>query len=138
MLYWPILSGRICKWAYTLTEYDLTFEPLKTLKGQVLADFIVEYGIDLGDEINCLTFPPWKLYFDGLACKDVQGVGIVIISPNGAEIEMSSRLNHFCTNNQADYEALLFGLEMLQAMKVKHVEAYVDSLLVVLQVAGKF
>ena len=31
MLYRPILCGRIGKWAYTLIEYDLTFEPLKTL-----------------------------------------------------------------------------------------------------------
>ena len=37
-------------------EYDLPFEPLKTLKGQVLADFIVEHGIDLEDEVNYLTF----------------------------------------------------------------------------------
>ena len=63
MLYRPILSGRISKWAYTLIQYDLTFEPLKTLRGQVLADFIVEHGIDLGDEINYFTSTPWKLYF---------------------------------------------------------------------------
>ena len=63
MLYRPILCGRIGKWAYTLIEYDLTFEPLKTLKGQVLANFIVEHGIDLDDDINYLTFTPWKLYF---------------------------------------------------------------------------
>jgi hypothetical protein len=45
ILYQPILHGRIGKWTYTLIEYDLIFEPLKTLKGQVLADFIVEHGI---------------------------------------------------------------------------------------------
>jgi hypothetical protein len=58
MLYRPILHGRIDKWAYAVIEYDLTFEPLKTLKGQVLADFIVEHGIDLDDEVNYLTFTP--------------------------------------------------------------------------------
>jgi hypothetical protein len=36
----------------------LAFELLKTLKGQVLVDFIVEHGIDLDDEINYLTFTP--------------------------------------------------------------------------------
>ena len=56
MLYRPILCERIGKWAYTLIEYDLTFELLKTLKGQVLADFIVEHSIDLDDDINYLTF----------------------------------------------------------------------------------
>ena len=70
LLYRPIVSGQISKWAYTLIEYDLTFEPLKTLKGQVLADFIIEHGIDLDDEVNYLTFTPWKLYFDGSVCKD--------------------------------------------------------------------
>jgi hypothetical protein len=58
MLYRPILCGRIGKWAYALIEYDLTFEPLKTLIGQVLANFIVEHGIDLDNEVNYLTFTP--------------------------------------------------------------------------------
>ena len=40
-----------------------------------------------------------------------------------------------CTNNQVEYEALLFGLEFLQSMGVKHVEAYGDSLLVMQQVS---
>ena len=39
-----------------------------------------------------------------------------------------------CTNNKVEYKALLFGLEFLQSMAVKHVEAYDDSLLVVQQV----
>ena len=51
---------------------------------------------------------------------------------------MSSRLDFSCTNNQTEYEALLFGLIMLRSMEVKHVEAYGDSLLVVQQVAGEF
>jgi hypothetical protein len=39
----PILSGRLGKWAYSLVEYDLEYEALKSMKGQVLADFIVEH-----------------------------------------------------------------------------------------------
>jgi ribonuclease HI len=35
--------------------------------------------------------------------------------------EMSSRLEYICTNNQAEYEALLFSLENLESMGVKHV-----------------
>jgi hypothetical protein len=86
---------------------------LRALKCQVLADFIVEHNIELDNEINYLIFTPWKLYFNGLVCKDGQGVGIVLISPSGSEIEMSSRLNFHCTNNQTEYQALLFGLIML-------------------------
>ena len=40
-----------------------------------------------------------------------------------------------CTNNQVEYEALLFGLEFLQSIGVKHVEAFGNSLLVVQQVS---
>jgi ribonuclease HI len=81
---------------------------------------------------------PWKLFFDGLVCSDKQGIWIVFISPNGAYFEVASRLEYFCTNNQVGYEALLFGLEILESMDVKHVEAFGDSLLVVHQVSGKY
>jgi hypothetical protein len=46
MLQNPIMSGRIGKWAYALIEYDLAYEPLKSMKGQVVADFIVEHRIN--------------------------------------------------------------------------------------------
>ena len=69
------------------------------MKGQVLVDFIVEHGIDLDDEVNYLTFTTWKLYFDGFVCKDGQGVGVILVSPNGAETGTSSRLDFYCTNN---------------------------------------
>jgi membrane-bound ClpP family serine protease len=46
MLQKPILSGRLGKWAYALVEYDLEFKPLKAMKGQVVADFIVEHNIE--------------------------------------------------------------------------------------------
>jgi hypothetical protein len=36
----PIMSGRIGKWAYALIEYDLAYEPLKSMRGQVVAENI--------------------------------------------------------------------------------------------------
>jgi hypothetical protein len=45
MLQQSILSGRIRKWAYALIEYNLTYESLKSIKGQVVADFIIEHSI---------------------------------------------------------------------------------------------
>ena len=50
-------------------------------------------------------------------------------------MKFSNRLNENCTDNQVEYEALLFGLEILQALGVKHVESFGDSLLVVQQVS---
>jgi ribonuclease HI len=107
------------------------------MKGQIFADFIVGHRIDKQLDLNVgyVTFTPWKLHFDGSVCKDGCGVGIVIISPSGAVFEALNRLDHDCTNNKTEYEALLFGFEILHDMGVKHVEAYGDSLLVVQQVS---
>ena len=139
MLQKPILSGRIGKWAYALAEYDLAYESLKSVKGQIVADFIVEHRIndEHNLEVGYISCTPWKLYFDGLVCDDGRGIGIgnVLISLSGAVFELSNRLEEFYTNNQVEYEALLFGLEFLQSMGVKHVESFGDSLLVVQQVS---
>ena len=86
MLQKPILSGRTGKWAYALVEYDFACEPLKSMRGQIVADFIGEYRIsDEPDvEVGYITCTPWKLYFDGSVCDDGRGIGAVLISPNGA------------------------------------------------------
>jgi hypothetical protein len=46
MLHKPILSGRVDKWAYILVEYDLYCEPLSSMKGQIVVDFIVGHRVD--------------------------------------------------------------------------------------------
>ena len=81
MLQKPILSGRISKWAYALLDYDLACEPLKSMRGQIIADFIIKHQInDEHDlEINYITCTPWKLYFDRSVCDDGQGIGAVLI-----------------------------------------------------------
>jgi hypothetical protein len=53
MLQQPILSGRIRKWAYGLIEYDLAYEQLKSMKCQVLANFIVGHSIDQNSDESC-------------------------------------------------------------------------------------
>lgn len=74
------------------------------------------------------------LYFDGLVCKSACNVGVILVSPNAVVFKAPNRLDRKCTNNQTKYEGLLFGLEVLYDMGVKHVEAYGGSLLVVHQV----
>ena len=60
MLQKLILSGRIGEWAYILDEYDLTCAPLISMKGQIIADFIVEHRInDKHDlEVGYVTCTP--------------------------------------------------------------------------------
>jgi hypothetical protein len=90
MLHRPILSGRIGKWAYALIEY----ESLKSMKGQIVANFIVEHRIDNEHDIdaNLVSLVPWRLYFDGSVCRNGQGVGVVYVSPHGTIFEASCHL----------------------------------------------
>jgi len=46
MLQKPILSDRIGEWVYALVEYDLACESLISMRGQIIADFIVEHQIN--------------------------------------------------------------------------------------------
>ena len=112
-------------------------EPLKSIKGQIVADFIVEHRIndELDLEVSYIVCKLWRLYFDGSVCDEGREIGAVLVSPSGVTFEFSNRLEEYCTNNQVEYEALLFGLEILQSMGVKHVEVFGDSLLIVQQVS---
>jgi hypothetical protein len=65
----PFLSGRIGKWAYALVEYDLAYELLILLKGQVVADFIVNHAVDVDHSVNFVQLNPWGFYFDGSVCS---------------------------------------------------------------------
>jgi ribonuclease HI len=85
-----------------------------------------------------VSIRPWKLFFDGSACREGQGVGVVLVSPKWAIFEQSVYLEYYCTNNQAGYEAILLVLQILISMCVKHVEVFGDLLLVVQQVNGVF
>jgi ribonuclease HI len=62
----------------------------------------------------------------------------VLVSPSNVSFSFSSRLKTYCTNNQVEYEALLFSLELLNCMGVKHVKAFGDSRLVVQQVLEEY
>jgi ribonuclease HI len=110
------------------------------MKGQVVTDFIVGHSIDQNRDESCnlVSVHPWVLFFDCSTCREGQGVGVVLVSPRGAVFEQSIRLEYFCTNNQAKYEAILFGLQILSSMGVKHVKAFGDLLLVVQQITGVF
>jgi hypothetical protein len=114
MLHKPILSGRTGKWAYSLIEYDLKFEPLRVAKGQVVADFIANHMVGVSNDACMVEVITWRLFFDGLVCRKGQGVRCVMVSPHGMQYELSVRLKFMCTNNQAEYEGLLHGLEFLR------------------------
>ena len=78
------------------------------------------------------------MYVDGAVNQKGSGVGLVLISLEKIIIEKSLRLDFSTTNNEAEYEALLMGMAMIQKMGGKSMEVFLDSRLVVGQVKGEF
>ena len=64
-------------------------------------------------------------------------MGLVLISPEKLIIEKSLKLGFSATNNEAEYEALLEGMFMVQRMRGKSATMLSDSRLVVGQVKGE-
>ena len=76
----------------------------------------------------------WKVYVDGTVNQRGSGVGLVLVSPEKITIEKSLRLGFSATNNEAEYEALLVGMAMVQRMGGKEVDMFSNSRLVIGQV----
>ena len=75
---------------------------------------------------------------DGASNQMGSGVGLVLMSPEKVVIEKYLRLNFSATNNEAEYEALLVGMALVQRMVGKSIKLFSDSRLVVDQVRGEF
>jgi hypothetical protein len=117
----PNATGNIAKWAAELTEFELDLVPCHAVKSQVLADFIVDWtpsASPLGGPNDSEPEPRapvftglhWTLFFDGSSCKQGADAGVVFLAPHGDQIKYMMHLDFKATNNMAEYEALLFGL----------------------------
>ena len=82
--------------------------------------------------------PTWEVYVDGASNQKGVGVGLVLTFSEMVIIEKSLRLDFPATNNDAEYEALLEGMAMVQRMGGKSIKLFSDSRLVVGQVKGEF
>ncbi|XP_072077721.1 uncharacterized protein [Arachis hypogaea] len=129
----PELAGRLTKWSIELSEFDIQYEPRKTLKSQVLADFISEMTNDAPNtEIN------WSIHVDGASNREGSGAGILLKEGDKVIAEQALQFRFNASNNQVEYEALLAGLKLAQELKIPRVTVYCDSSLVVHQVKGEF
>lgn len=111
------------------------------IKGQALADFLVEHplpqDVDIPYEIVYLRQIPWKLYFNGSSIRQRQGICIMLISPKTITAKIACQIEGTCGHNRAEYEALMLGLEVTKGLGAQILEVFGDSQLVISQVTGK-
>ncbi|KAG5527736.1 hypothetical protein RHGRI_028616 [Rhododendron griersonianum] len=81
---------------------------------------------------------PWILQVDGSTTREASGAGLVLTSPKGQRLSYVLSFEFKATNNDAEYEALVVGLDLAKAVGADHVLAKSDSQLVVGQVLGEY
>ncbi|KAL5853083.1 hypothetical protein ACOSQ3_008201 [Xanthoceras sorbifolium] len=94
-------SGRIIKWFVELSEFDLTYKPRSAIKGQAIADFLLESIQGDAFSIDRQEDESWKLFVDGSSNRHGSGAGVIIQSPNGTIAQLALRFGFWATNNIA-------------------------------------
>ncbi|GKB23730.1 reverse transcriptase domain-containing protein [Tanacetum coccineum] len=123
-----------------LGEHNITYRPRTSVKGQILADFLIEKPDESPSDTSVVETPqePWTLFTDGSSCVDGSGAGLILTSPEGTEFTYALRFQFTASNNEAEYEALIAGLRIAAQMGVRNVHVSVDSKLVANQVLGAY
>ncbi|XP_050877268.1 uncharacterized protein LOC127081021 [Lathyrus oleraceus] len=156
----PALTGRVARWKMDLTEYDIQHVPQKVIKGSVLSDYLAHHPLEdyqsmrfeFPDEDimlirDCNILDPeegpepgsrWTLVFDGASNAHGNGIEAVITSPTSFHLPFTVRLCFECTNNMAEHEACIFGIEAAINLRIKILKVYGDLSLVISQVKGDY
>ena len=117
-----------------LLEYDIEYRSQKAIKGSVLADHLAHQPIEDYQSVQ-YDFPDeeilylkmkdcdeplleegpepgsrWGMLFDGAVNQYGNGIGVVIITPQGTHFPFRARLTFKCTNNMVEYEACIMGV----------------------------
>jgi ribonuclease HI len=73
------------------------------------------------------------MYFDGSLKIDGAGADVLFISPNKDELCYVLGLHFPASNNTAEYEACLYGMQIAVELGVSHLYVYGNSALVINQ-----
>ncbi|XP_050920978.1 uncharacterized protein LOC127138547 [Lathyrus oleraceus] len=154
----PVVTSRIARWQMLLTEYDIQYVTKKVIKGSVLSNYLAHLPVegyqplrfDFPNEdimfirdfaITCPKEGPepgsrWTLVFNGASNARGHGICAVIISPTGFHLPFTARLCFDCTNNMAEYKVCIYSMEAAIDLRIKILEVYKDSALVISHVKG--
>ena len=75
--------------------------------------------------------PIWRLSVDGATNAQGSGEGLILTSPDEIDVEYALIFDFQASNNEAEYEAVIAGLNLAHSMKADQLEVSRDSQLVV-------
>ncbi|XP_050240791.1 uncharacterized protein LOC126689600 [Quercus robur] len=104
---------KMALWAVELSEFDIQYRLRMAINGQIVADFITEFTFRDGQGAE--EKRQWSIYTKGSSNRRAEGAGMVIQTPEGDKICCMIRLDFPTTNNEAEYEALVAGLDLAKA-----------------------
>ena len=78
------------------------------------------------------------MHIDGSSNRQVGGTGVVLLSPEGDVVKCMVHLGFPTTNNEAEYEVLVVGLNLARATRATSVVIYCDSQVITNQVNGDY
>ncbi|XP_075655237.1 uncharacterized protein LOC142625473 [Castanea sativa] len=129
-------AERMALWAIELSQFDVQYLRRTVIKGQVITDFIVEFT---NMESQWPKEPShWSIHTDGSSNKHAGRIGVVLHSLKGDKIECMVQLDFPTTNKEAEYEALVAGLDLTKAVGATSVIVYYDSQVVTSQVNSDY
>ena len=67
---------------------------------------------------NSPDLPIRRLSVDGAANAQGSGVGLILTSPEGIDIEYALRFGFRASNNEVEYGAIIAGLNLTHSMEV--------------------
>jgi hypothetical protein len=103
-------KGRVRKWAAELNEFTINYVHRASIQSQALADFIADWTLGAQDEETIKDSKAWTVFCDGSWGTFGAGAAAVLVAPSKVRTCYAIKLDFSCTNNIAEYEALLLGL----------------------------
>lgn len=142
ILHYSDLSGRLTKWALDLEEFKISYIGRQAIKSQALTDFVANFspGVELLEEVHHIVgnLDIWKVYVNGARNHEGVGLGLNIFSHAGDTAYKLARYGFSATNNAAEYEAMLLGLETAKELGAQKVIIHNDSQLIVSKIHGSY
>jgi ribonuclease HI len=120
-------TGRIEKWVVELNEFNIDYVHISSIQSQALADFIADWTLGAQEEETNKDAEASTVFCDGSWGTFGAGAAAVLVAPSKIKTCYAAKLDFSCTNNIAEYEALLLCLRKLEAMGIRRAILKTDS-----------